>query len=82
MKASGYGFSLPQDSFEISLEPLGLSSRSDPSMTFDQWHVEQRRLTERHWACVAIRRPSGTAFSVKWHSVEAAEIIRTLDEKG
>lgn len=82
MKATGHGFSLPQDSFEISLEPLGLSSLSDPSMTFAQWHVEQRRLTERHWACVAIRRPAGTAFSVEWRPVGAAEIIRTLNEKG
>ena len=82
MKACGSGFSQPQDSFEVSLEPLGVSSRSDPSMTVEEWHVEQRRLAQRHWACVAIRRPPGTAVSVDWNPVEAAEIIRALDAQG
>lgn len=82
MKASGYGFSLPPTSFEISLEPLGFSNDLDPSMTFDEWHVEQRTLSGHHWACVAIRRPSGTAISVKWQSVGPKEIISALNDKG
>jgi len=78
MKGCGYGFSLPPTSFEISLEPLSFSNNIDRSMTSDQWHVEQRPLSARHWACVAVRVPSDMTIPVKWQPVDAAEIVRAL----
>lgn len=81
MKGCGYGLSFPPTSFETTLEPLSFSNSLDPSMTPDQWRVEQRALSARHWACVAIRLPSDTAISIDWQQVDAAEIARALSGK-
>ncbi len=64
VKAKGQGLSLSPRSFEVGFQPLSLSSDTDGSMTLDRWHIEQREIVTRHWACIAIHRPRALAMSI------------------
>jgi phosphopantetheinyl transferase len=81
LKASGHGFSRPPNDFEIALEPLALSYPAVHAMGADQWHIEQRKLSARHWASIAVRHPPDTTILVRWRSVTALEIAAGLSHK-
>lgn len=74
IKATGRGLSQPLDDFEITLEPLSLSTPVGHAITAEHWHIEQRKLSARHWASIAVRRPPGTGLSVRWRTITAEEL--------
>jgi 4'-phosphopantetheinyl transferase len=81
MKATGQGFSGPMNDFDVTVEPLTFSNAAAQPTHANQWHIEQRKVSEQHWASVAIRRPPGIPILVNWASVAAAEIVEALGRR-
>lgn len=69
IKARGAGLSLPLDQFAFDLQPEQLPRISfDPRMNDvpEAWQFMQLRPSTRHHAAVAVRRPRGQPFTVRW----------------
>src|SRR5262245_11549232 len=78
VKAIGGGRSLPLSDVAIGFDPLALQEAfarlDDPRA----WHIEQRRLSPRHWGGLAVRCGPGLGLSVAWQAISTDEIIALL----